>query len=57
MEYLDYGKTFPYTPATGPLRRGINSVLANITRYGDPAAQTLTELEKVLNAQYGFLLQ
>lgn len=57
MEYLDYGQTFPYTPATGPLRRGINSVLANITRYGDPAAQTLTELEKVLNAQYGFLLQ
>ena len=57
LEYLDYGKTFPFTPATSQLRIGINSVLANITRYGDPAAQTLTELEKVLNAQYGFLLQ
>ena len=57
MGYLNYGKTFPYTPATGPLRKGINSVLANITKFGDPAAQTLTELEKVLEAQYGFLLQ
>jgi len=57
MEYLNYADTFPFTPATGPMRKGINSVLANITRFGDPAAQTLTELEKVLMAQHGNLLQ
>lgn len=57
MEYLNYGKTFPFTPATGPMRRGINSVLGNIFRWGDPPAQTLQDLQKVLMAQYGHLLQ
>jgi multiple sugar transport system substrate-binding protein len=57
MEYLNYGKTFPFTPATGPMRRGINAVLGNIFRLGDPPAQTLQDLQKSLMAQYGSLLQ
>ena len=57
MEYLSYGRTFPFTPATGPMRRGINAALGNIFRYGDPPAQTLQALQNSLMAEHGKLLQ
>jgi multiple sugar transport system substrate-binding protein len=58
MDDLNYGTTFPFTPATGLIRATLNQeVLPAILRDGQPASQTLRQAAQTLEAQHGALLK
>jgi multiple sugar transport system substrate-binding protein len=58
MDDLNYGTTFPFTPATGLIRAALNKdVLPVILRDGQPASQTLKQAAQTLETQYGALLK
>ena len=58
MDDLNYGATFPFTPATGLIRATLNQeVLPAILRDGQPAAQTLKQAAQILETQHGALLK
>jgi multiple sugar transport system substrate-binding protein len=57
LDDLNYGTTFPFTPATGHIRVALNQqVLPAILRDGQPARQTLQQIGPILEQQYGPLL-
>ncbi|HEX2034203.1 MAG TPA: extracellular solute-binding protein [Chloroflexota bacterium] len=58
MDDLNYGTTFPFTPATGLLRTALNQqALPLILRDGQPVSQTLKQVVPLLESQYGALLK
>jgi multiple sugar transport system substrate-binding protein len=58
MDDLAYGTTFPFTPATGEIRKALNAtVVPAILRDGQPAAQTLKQAVSTLESQFGYLLK
>jgi multiple sugar transport system substrate-binding protein len=58
MDDLNYGATFPFTPATGLIRAALNKdVLPIILRDGQPASQTLRQATQTLETQHGALLR
>jgi multiple sugar transport system substrate-binding protein len=58
LDDLNYGTTFPFTPATGMIRTALNQqVVPAILRDGQPAAQTLKQAVTTLESQFGALLK
>jgi ABC-type glycerol-3-phosphate transport system substrate-binding protein len=58
MDDLAYGTTFPFTPATGEIRKALNAtVVPAILRDGQPAAPTLKQAVSTLESQFGYLLK
>ena len=58
MDDLNYGTTFPFTPATGLIRAALNQqIVPTILRDGQPAAQTLKQAASILEGQFGAFLR